>query len=304
MHTVEAYLNVRRAAGFRLRSAEALLRSYARFASQRGEDYVRTQTALDWARLTSSPQQRGRRLEAVRIFARYAQAEDARHELPPAGLFGVCRPAPIAPFIFSPEQLHQLLERAANLPPVGSLRPWTYCTLLSLLAVTGLRISEALALRFDDLTPDGLLIRETKFRKSRLLPLHPSTAAGLERYLVRRRQRGGDNDYVFISHYRRPLAYPTVAEVFRGLIRELGLASGPGQHRPRLHDLRHTWAVRTLLACPTGYTQVNQQLLAMSTYLGHTGVTGTFRYLHTTPELLADIAASCEHLIAERGLQP
>ena len=181
MQTVEAYLNVRRAAGFRLRSAEALLRSYARFASHRGEDYVRTQTTLDWATLTSSPQQRGRRLEAVRIFARYAQAEDARHELPPAGLFGVCRPAPIAPFIFSPEQLHQLLERAASLPPVGSLRPWTYCTLLSLLAVTGLRISEALALRFDDLTPDGLIVRETKFRKSRLLLLHPSTAAGLER---------------------------------------------------------------------------------------------------------------------------
>ena len=95
-----------------------------------------------------------------------------------------------------------------------------------------------------------------------------------------------------------------MAGVFRGLIRELGLQSGSGQHRPRLHDLRHTWAVRTLLACPTGYAQVNQQLLAMSTYLGHTSVTGTFRYLHTTPELLADIAASCEQLIAERGLQP
>jgi len=250
MHTVDAYLNLRRALGFRVRSAEVLLRSYAQFASQRGEEYVLTQTTLDWAMLTSSPQQRGRRLEVVRIFAQYAHAEDARHELPPAGLFGLCRPSPVAPFIFSPQQLHQLLERAANLPPVGSLRPWTYCTLFSLLAVTGLRISEALALRFDDLSSEGLIVRETKFRKSRLLPLHPSTAAGLERYLIQRRQRGGDNDYVFISHVRRPLAYPTVAGVFRGLIHELGLASGPEQQRPRRHDLRHNSAFRII---PSGF---------------------------------------------------
>jgi integrase len=164
------------------------------------------------------------------------------------------------------------------------------------LAVTGLRISEALALRFEDITADGLLIRTTKFHKSRLVPLHPSAHAGLERYLERRQRLGGNDDHVFISMRRRALSDQTVRSTFRSLVREMGLQPDPGQQspRPRIHDLRHGWAVRALEACPPGYDHVSQHVLAVSTYLGHVKLTSTFVYLHTTPQLLADIANRCE----------
>jgi len=187
------------------------------------------------------------------------------------------------------------------LPPAGSLRPWTYCTLFSLLAVTGMRISEALALRFDDITPDGLLIRKTKFQKSRLVPLHPTTQAGLERYLQRRRHFGGDDDHVFISLRYRPPHYTTVLATFLQAVRDIGLHPGPGQRGPRLHDLRHSWAVAALEACPFGHDQVNQHVLGVSTYLGHAKLASTYVYLHTTPHLLADIAARCEQVAGGVG---
>src|SRR5262249_36146207 len=153
---------------------------------------------LDWAALAPSAYQRGSRLDTLRIFARYAHVEDARHEVPPYGVFS-SRRAPYRPFIFTAEQIQRLLQCAANLGPKTSLRHWTYCTLFSLLAVTGMRISEALALQLEDITPDGLLIRKTKFQKSRALPLHASTQQALQDYVQRRRRIGANHDHVFTS---------------------------------------------------------------------------------------------------------
>ena len=296
---IDAYLAIRRAAGFELRVVESLLRNFARFAAERGESHVRSKTAIEWAALGPTPAQRGRRMETLIIFARHIYAEDPRHEIPPAGLFDRRRPA-YRPFIFTPDQIRQLLVYAARLRPAGSLRPWTYCTLFALLAVTGLRISEALALQFDDLTVDGLIVRETKFRKSRLVPLHPSTEAGLERYLERRRRMGGADDHVFVSLRGCALRYPTVVATFLALVREIGLHPGPGQKGPRLHDLRHSLAVRVLEACPKGRAEVSQHMLALSTYLGHAKLESTYVYLHTTPHLLSHIAEDCESLFEEK----
>lgn len=295
MPAIDAYLAIRRAAGFQLRVTEGFLRNYARFATAHGDTHVRAQTALEWAALAPSASQRGRRLEAVRILARHLHAVDMQHEVPPQGVFPRLQLA-YRPFIFTTVQIPQLLEQAARLPPADSLRPWTYCTLFSLLAVTGLRISEALALRFNDVTADGLVIRTTKFHKSRLVPMHPSAQAGLERYLERRRRLGGDDDHVFISMRRRVLRYSTVLWTFRTLTRQIGLDPDPGRPspQPRIHDLRHSWAVRALENCRPGQDYVRQHVLAVSTYLGHVGLTGTFAYLHTTPQLLADIADRCE----------
>jgi integrase len=207
------------------------------------------------------------------------------------------RRLPYRPFIFTAGQIRSVLEYAAKLPPAGSLRPWTYCTLFSLLAVTGMRISEALSLRFDDITPDGLLIRKTKFQKSRIVPLHPTTQAGLDRYLQRRRRFGGDDDHIFISLRYQPLLYSSAVATFLQAVRDIGLHPGPGQRGPRLHDLRHSWAVAALEACPCGHHQVNQHVLGVSTYLGHAKLASTYVYLHTTPHLLADIAAQCERVV-------
>jgi len=173
---IDNYLAIRRAVGFQLLTQEGHLRHYARFASERGDTHVRAQTALDWAAEAPSPHQRGHRLDIVRIFARHVHIEDARHEIPPPGVFSSKR-SPYRPFIYTLEQIHQLLERASKLEPVGSLRPWTYCTLFSLLAVTGMRISEAIALRFDDITEDGLVIRAAKFQKYAGLRAMPMRAA-------------------------------------------------------------------------------------------------------------------------------
>jgi integrase/recombinase XerD len=291
--TIDAYLAIRRAAGFQLEVAESLLRNYARFADERGETHVSTQTALQWAALAPSLGQRGRRLETVTIFARHAHVEDSQHQVPASGIFSSQRP-PYRPFIYTAEQIRQLLEHMARLPPIGSLRPWTYSTLIALLAVSGLRISEALSLRFEEFTSDGLVINETKFHKSRIVPLHPSAHAALERYLERRRSFGSDDDHVFISLRGRALCYPTVVATFLAAVREMGLHQGPGKRGPRLHDLRHTWAVRALEACPPGYEFVSQHLVAVSTYLGHAKLASTFIYLHTTPQLLSSIADRCE----------
>lgn len=246
---LDEYLTLRRAAGFQLRVQEVHLRNFVKFATERGEAFVRTQSALDWAAQAPSPSQRGHRLDVVRLFARHARLEDPRHEVPPVGVFSSRRP-PYRPFIFTAEQIHSVLRYAATLEPTGSLRPWTYCTLFSLLAVTGMRISEALALRLEDLTPDGVVIRKTKFQKSRILPLHPSTQAGLQRYLQQRRRLGATNDHIFISLRGRPLSYPVVVATFLQTVRALGLHPGPGQRGPRVHDLRHTWAVAALEASP------------------------------------------------------
>jgi integrase len=229
----------------------------------------------------------------VRIFARHVRVEDARHEIPPIGVFSSKR-SPYRPFICTQEQIHQLLEESAKLRPEGSLRPWTYCTLFSLLAVTGMRISEALALRLDDITEDGLIVRATKFQKSRILPLHPTTHAGLRRYLQRRLRVAGTDDHLFVSLRHKALCYHTVVATFLQIVRAIGLHAGAGHRGPRIHDLRHRWAVTALEASPCGIDRVSEHVLAVGTYLGHAKLASTYYYLHTTPELLAGIANRCE----------
>jgi integrase/recombinase XerD len=292
INAIESYLAIRRSVGFQLRVFEGLLLGFARFAAQLGQKHVVSRTAVNWAALGPTPHQRAKRLDVVRIFARHARAEDPRHEIPPEAVFPRRRP-PFLPIILTHKQLNRLLVAAARLPPVNSLRPWTYCTMFSLLAVTGLRISEVLGLRLSDITPDGLVIRETKFRKNRLVPLHPSAVAGLEAYLRRRRVAGGD-DHVFVSLRGRTPSYPGVNAVFLSLVRNLGLHPGPGRRGTRIHDLRHGFAVRALENCGATRKRIDQHMLALSTYMGHARLESTYWYLHATPVLLTDVADTAE----------
>jgi integrase len=204
------------------------------------------------------------------------------------------RAGPEPPHIYPPAHLDQLLAAAAALDPPGGLRSQTFVTLLALLAATGLRVSEALALRLDDVTPDGLVIRVTKFRKSRLVPLHPSARRGLERYLAVRRTTAGVQPTVFVSVRGTALPYSTVNATFLALARRLGLHPGPGQRGPRIHDLRHTFAVRALEQCTGDRDAIRRHMVALSTYLGHAHVTDTYWYLQATPHLLREVAAAGE----------
>jgi integrase len=172
---------------------------------------------------------------------------------------------------------------------------------LALIASTGLRVSEALALQLDHITPDGLLIEQTKFRKSRLVPLHPTAQQGLDRYLVRRRQIGATSRALFLSLWGRGLTYSTVYPVFLELMRSIGLRGGPGSPGPCIHDLRHTFAVRVLEKCTGGEEEIRRQVLALATYLGHAHPSDTYYYLQATPKLLKGIACAGEQLFQKGG---
>ncbi len=233
------YVELRRAMGFKFKLQTSLLRNYTAFAEARGDSYVRTESVRAWAAEAPSATQRRERLLVVRRFARQMQAEDERYEVPPAQMFGRPKRARRVPYIYAPEEVRCLLNAAAELTPKDSIRPATYVTLFALIASTGLRISEALALQLDDITPAGLIIRHTKFRKSRLVPLHTTAERGVERYLVLRRRVAGSDRSVFVSLWGTGLSYSTVYAVFLKLMRSIGLRGSPGNPGPCIHDLRH-----------------------------------------------------------------
>jgi integrase/recombinase XerD len=169
--------------------------------------------------------------------------------------------------------------------------------LIALLSVTGLRISEALKLTVADVTCDGLLIRETKFRKTRLVPLHDTAVAGLKRYLAPRQPRSG-TDPVFVDARGLPLRYIAVKETFDRLVVRAGIAP-TAKRRPRLHDLRHTFAVRALQGSPTDRSRSGPHMVALATYMGHVNIYATYWYLEATADLMRDVAAAGEGFIAE-----
>src|SRR5208337_2263952 len=205
------------------------------------------------------------------------------HQVPPA-IFGAERPPRPTPYILTAEHIRQLVD-AASRSGYRTLRRATYSTLFSLLACTGLRVSEAIRLRFYDLTPDGLVIRGTKFRKSRLVPLHETAQAGLERYLQERRPYAPFNDHVFVSLRRKPLLAHDVDTAFCTAVKQAGLPLGPRGARPTPHSLRHSFAVRALQTCPDGRDAITKHMLSLSTYLGHSTVANTYWYLEAVPDL-------------------
>jgi integrase/recombinase XerD len=294
MATVDTYLAVRRAAGFSLSNTEYLLRSFVRFAADRREAHIRTATVIDWASESVSVAQRHTRYQTVCRFACYLHLEDAHHESPPPNYFGY-RKSRRVPYIYSRVDIERLILAAMQLVPADSLRPHTYAALISLLAATGLRISEALRLLVSDITPNGLLVRKTKFQKTRLVPLHETAVTGVRQYLKQRQRMHPGGDHVFVAHDGRSLTYPAVHGVFLKLLKLADLSSFGRQ--PRLHDLRHTFAVRALEASPAGRQRIGRHMVALATYLGHVNIDATYWYLETTPDLLRDIAAAGESFL-------
>ena len=289
---VEAYLALRRATGFALSNTEYLLHSFAAFAADRQEQHIRTTMVIDWASESMTVAQRHARYQTVCRFAHYVRLEDPQHESPPPNYFGY-RKIRRVPHIYSHTEIDHLILATTQLSPRDSLRPNTFATLISLLAVTGLRISEALRLLVSDVTPNGLLIRKTKFQKTRLVPLHETSSAGLQRYLTHPRRARTDRNHVFVSNSGQPLTYPQVYWVFQKLLKLADLPPSRG-HRLRLNELRHTFSVRALESAPAGRQRTGQHMLALANYLGHVNIDSTYWYLETTPELLADIAAAGE----------
>jgi integrase/recombinase XerD len=296
-NAVNTYLSVRRAVGFKLETVEGYLRSYANFATARGDIRVVSNTAIEWAELATLQNQRANRLNVLIRFARFARAEDSCHEIPPANIF--CgRRYRRTPYIFTDEEVQRLILHAARLGPPGTLRPHTYSTVFGLLASTGLRISEALSLRFDDVTPEGLVIRETKFRKSRLVALHETAALALRHYLLRRGKFANCDDHVFVSCRGGKLSYKIAATTFQKVLKAAGVQgkpNGPEASVTRFSRWIDGFAVKALQACPDGRDRVTRHMLALSTY--HACLRSTYWYLESTPQLMKDIAGVCESFL-------
>ena len=290
------HVEQRRSLGFRCHSDHILLRGFVAFAEQRGDTHVKSARALAWAAEAPSPGQRRNRLHAVRRFARAMHAEERRHQVPAADAFGRSGRRRRQPYIYSPHEIARLLGAAAALEPAGSIRPIMYTTLFGIVAATGMRIAEALALRLDDITLDGLVVRESKYHKSRLLPVHATTRQALDTYLIARRRAVAD-DALFISVAGKPLSYNTVRNVFLRLLDRTKLRGTHAGCDPRIHDLRHTFAVRSLEQCGHDQTAVARHIVALSTYLGHAHVTDTYWYLQATPVLMGQIAEAGEALL-------
>ncbi|MDE2990206.1 MAG: tyrosine-type recombinase/integrase [Chloroflexota bacterium] len=295
---VERYLALRRTLGYKLHNTGRNLQAFAAFASDKGDTQIRAATAVQWAAQASSPHARSVRLRDVVLLARFLHAEDAAHEVPPDRFFHV-RVVRQPPYIYTPAEIGQLLAAAHRLPRSYVLRPTVYATLIGLIAATGLRVSEALDLRFDDLLPNGVLrIRQTKFAKSRLVPLHATTVEALTAYLHERQRVAIADDHLFVSANHGRIPTPTASTTFQRVVRLSGIAPDR-QRRPRLVDLRHTFATRSLQRCAVRRESVSRHMVALSTYLGHANVVHTYWYLEATPDLMADIATAGENLVAE-----
>ena len=281
---LEEYLEVRRMFGFKLRAAGSLLHQFVSFVGREGASYITRELAVQWATQPKNcqPCRWARRLGMVRSFARYVSPADPRTEIPPEGLLPH-RLHRRNPSLYTDEEIARLIEAAGQLPSPLGLRAATYATLFGLLAVTGMRMSEPLALDRDDvdLTRGILTVRHTKFGKSRIVPIHASTLEKLRQYgqlrdwLCPRPQTPG----FFIAERGTRLTESTVHWTFARLSRKIGL-------RGRLHSLRHGFAVETLIRWYRAGLDVQQHLPELSTYLGHVHVDDTYWYITAVPELL------------------
>lgn len=288
---VDDYLTIRRSLGYQLERHGRLLPDFADYLQQSGVATVTVEAALAWATLPEGQPVNwcAERLSIVRGFAAWLAATDPTVEVPPQDLLA-WRPRRAVPHLFCAEQIAALLAACTQIPT-----PWratTLRTLVGLLAVTGMRIGEALTLDRDDFeteTIGRLVVRRGKFGKTRQLPLHHSTVQALANYLDLRddQQRGQDTAALFVSLRERRLSYRTVCTGFRQLVDTAGIIARPGARPPRMHDLRHSFVVNTVLDAYRTGADVQALLPRLSTYLGHVDPAATYWYLSAAPELLA-----------------
>lgn len=300
------FLALRQALGFTTRTHDATLADFVCFLEDQKALWITNRLAVTWAKkpIDADPNWWAYRLYVARLFARYTITKDPRTEVPSADLLPFRHRRP-RPYIYAEHEIAQLIAAAGNLPSHNGLRALTYSTLFGLLSVTGLRISEALNLdRNDvDLRNDVLLIRQSKYQKTRLVPIHSSTSQALCAYARRRdeifRTRRSESFFVTVSG-NRP-THGVVNATFIQLSRQTGLRNPASRTGPRIHDMRHTFAVRALIDLYRTHRDVEQGIHALSVYLGHTGPSSTYWYLSAVPQLMQ---LACRRIEGKGGIQP
>lgn len=302
---LQDYLALRRGLGTQLSGPEFHLRRFVEFLDREGAEMITTEIALRWATAPgrASPATRAQRLGDVRRFAAWLSATDPRTEVPPQDLLPH-RYRRKPPYIYSDEEIERVVREAARLASPSGLRAHTYATLFGLLAATGLRLGEALALDRDDidLRTAVLAVRRAKFGKSRFVPLHDSTCVALRRYARQRDRRlpHPTTSAFFVADRGSRITTWSAEYTFAVVSRAVGLRAPASGHRhgcgPRLHDMRHRLAVRTLVRWYREGKDVERELPKLATYLGHAHVADTYWYLEAVPELL--------QLATERASRP
>ncbi len=294
-HHLTEYVAARRALGTRLQEPAKTLCRFIKFLARRKARFISTELALEWSQQSQGVQRAtwARKLSMVRQFARWMSVIEPRHQVPPPRLLNV-RHRRSKPHIYSDEEITRLMSEAAQLRSSNGMKAANLETLIGLLAATGLRPGEAAALEIGDvdLQAQVLLIRESKFGKSRQVPIHPSMAAALKRYARQRDQtfRNLSHPFFFISDRGTALHLGTVRRWLCKISRACGLRKKAEGHRsgrgPRLQDLRHTFATRRLVEWYKSGCNVTLQMPKLSTYLGHSSVGCTYWYIEAVPELL------------------
>ena len=289
---LENYLRLRRALGFKLKFPGQVLPQFLAYLHAAGASTITAQSAIAWAGLAVgvAPISLAHRLGAVRGFARYMATLDSATEVPPCGIWPSTARRP-TPYLWSDIQIRALL--AASTAMVSPLRAATHETLFGLLASTGMRVSEAIRLARDDidLTAGVITIRDGKFGRSRLVPLHPTVTSVLRSYVARRDELCPKPKPAsfFVSSTGTSLGYSGVRETFIQLTTTIGLRTATVQ--PRIHDLRHSFAMRCLINWHRSGVNIEGRMVVLSNYLGHVNPAGTYWYLSASPELMELAAA-------------
>ena len=289
---VKDYLHCRRALGLELSREGSLLLNFARFTDRRGHTGPLTQhLAESWACASRSSQiNRARRLAIVRRFAQYRRQFDSDTHIPPSGLLGRTTRR-LTPHIYSAKEINQLLVAARKLKSRNGLRGATYEAFLGLIAATGLRLSEAIHLKRSDVDlVNGIVtIHHSKYAKTRMVPLHPTTTQALRCYVRIRDEKivAPTNDFFFLSARGAVLDSRTVEYTFGRLRKRLGWAGRGSYSFPRILDMRHSFICRRLVSWYKDGTNVDNAILALATYVGHTEITATYWYITGVPDLMA-----------------
>ncbi|MDP3064691.1 MAG: tyrosine-type recombinase/integrase [Chloroflexota bacterium] len=295
---LRAFAEHRKVLGYGDRTVLSHLAHFDRYLVTRGwtSPYLTREVVEDWASSDPALQPRSRagRLHVMRLLGRFI-AQTRPETYVPGPAWGLRQSSGFRPYIYSSAEIKALIAEARRLTPIGSLRPHTYATLLGLLYCTGLRISEALALRLADVDLDTnlLLVRESKFHKSRLLPLSTGVSDTLRRYQEERTKRTSPSDSgapLFVNERRGECAYALVCATFLFIARRTGIRRPAGTRGPRLHDFRHTFAVHRLLEWYRDGGDVQARLPLLADYLGHVSLVSTQVYLNITAELLHEAA--------------
>lgn len=295
---VERYLTIRRSLGYKLKVEGRMLGQFVDFLEDRGDSPLTVEAALEWAVLPdgADPSWWAARLTVVREFARFLATFDERTQIPPPDLLPRSAGRTTPPYLYSPAEISALIRAARQL--AQPLRAATFETFIGLMAATGIRTGEAMGLdRADaDLNGGVLLVRGTKFGKSRLVPLHPTAVEQLAAYQRRREELcpRPTTKAFFLSGAGTRLNHTNASKTFNRLLKTAGVTAPPGAAKPRLYDLRHSFAVTTLVNWYAADADVAHQLPALSTYLGHVSPATTYWYLHACPQLMTAAAERLE----------